>query len=694
MESRLKARRREKWNRLKGAFLLSLTAFLALSLASHSPQDPSLNSFAPHSSVANLCGYAGAFLSDLFYQIFGMAAWLFIPGGLVFALSLFQSRAKKPLAAALPVFLCLLISLSSLLALYFPKALFFGGAVGWGGGVSALLLKAMGPLFHKAGTSLALFSALVLALLFYSHRPWLLAWAALRGGASGFFALLGRGSRSALRGLKSGGKALGRAFSAPPVLKALFQRRQKAAAEALDPGPEPAPKEPPPPDLDLETEDLPDSSLEPLESEALPLEADRRGDFEEPAAEPRRFSPKDLPSLDLLSDPEKHPQKIGRGEIEELSKKLAGKLAQFAIKGQITAIKTGPAVVFFEFKPEDHVKVKKIREMGSDLSLALSSESVRIIAPIPGRDVVGIEASRPRREKVCLKSMLKDPGFSKASLPLTLGRRADGAVWIRDLSRIPHLLIAGTTGSGKSVFVISFVTGLLFRHTPETLKLILIDPKQVDLSVFKGVPHLLSPIITASARAAGALAWSVSEMEKRYRSLARFGARDMRSFNGMAKNFSAAERSEHEAKNRELPFEESYYFEPLPFICLVIEEFGDLMADPQIRKPIEMSVVRLAQKARASGIHLILAMQSPRKDVVTGLIKTNIPGRISFKVASGTDSRVILDETGAERLLSHGDMLFLEPGTSKPARYHGPFVSEAEAEAAAGHWRSFGAAPL
>ena len=392
-----------------------------------------------------------------------------------------------------------------------------------------------------------------------------------------------------------------------------------------------------------------------------------------------------LPSLDLLASPPDSPQRATRLEIESLSRKLLDKFAQFSIEGQVTAVKTGPAVTLFEFKPQDNIKVSKIKEMTNDLSLALSSESVRIIAPIPGRDVVGIETSNLRREKVYLKTLLMEPEFFKPLLPLALGKRADDKVLIEDLSRIPHLLIAGTTGSGKSVFVISFITGLLFRHTPETLRLILIDPKQVDLSVFKGIPHLLTPPVTVTGKVITCLHWAITEMEKRYRSLACFGVRDLASFNNLVEKLSFKEKESHKIFNEENP-QKAYYYEKQPLIVLVIEEFGDLMADPQFKRPVESSVVRLAQKARASGIHLVLAMQSPRKDVITGLIKTNIPGRISFKVASGTDSRVILDETGAENLLSHGDMLFLQPGTSKPTRFHGPFVSEKEVERVVEHW--------
>jgi len=395
-----------------------------------------------------------------------------------------------------------------------------------------------------------------------------------------------------------------------------------------------------------------------------------------------------IPPIDILTEAPLSSKKISSKDIEELSQKLLDKLQQFSIKGEIKAVKTGPALVLFEYKPEDHVKVSQIRKMESDLSLALSSESVRIIAPIPGRDVVGIEASMPYREMVYLKQLLREEEFSKAEIPLVLGRRADNKAGIKDLARIPHLLVAGSTGSGKSMFIISFISSLLFRHSPESLKLLLIDPKQVDLSSFKEIPHLLAPIISSAPSAVQSLCWAIQEMEKRYRSLAEFKVRDHKSFNEKIKNLSQTEKELHRARNEETEPEDSYYFEPLPLFCIVIEEFGDLMADPAVRRSIENAVVRLAQKARAGGIHLVLAMQSPRKDVLTGLIKTNIPGRISFKVASGTDSRVILDDTGAERLLSKGDMLFLEPGSLKAVRYHGPFIRDQEATSIVSYWKS------
>ncbi|MCZ0931858.1 MAG: DNA translocase FtsK 4TM domain-containing protein, partial [Oligoflexia bacterium] len=659
--------------------------------------------------VSNLCGFIGASLADLLYQLFGFSAWLIILGGLGLAYSLLvhSFREKSLNFSSISLFLLGLLSLTSLFELHLPNIHFFNQEVSLGGAFGEMTVSLLKPLLHTTGTAVILWSAFFLVLISYGQilfspsliflpKKLLISFSfALRKCPqwimTGFLSFK-KAYISSVQLIKNASAWLKNKFLF--LKRSLFQKKQELSAHSsaqstsAEIQTEPNPNKPQftfKESFVLNTTDTKKPAIE----EDSP---DENSIYEEEDSLKERPKYNEviwngLPSIDILSDNPAGSKKINSKDVEDLSKKLIDKLAQFSIKGEIKAIKTGPALVLFEFKPEDHVKVSKIREMESDLSLALSSESVRIIAPIPGRDVVGIEASMPYREMVYLKTLLKQEDFLKAQLPLVLGRRADNRIGIKDLARIPHLLVAGTTGSGKSMFIISFISSLLFRHSPESLRLLLIDPKQVDLSSFKEVPHLLSPIITSSHSAVGALQWAIQEMEKRYRSLSYFKARDCRSFNEIVQKLSTKEKYGNEEKNKELTPHSAYYFEPLPLICIVIEEFGDLMADREVRRSIENSVVRLAQKARASGIHLVLAMQSPRKDVVTGLIKTNIPGRISFKVASGTDSRVILDDTGAERLLSHGDMLFLEPGSLKATRYHGPYMREKEVSAIAGYWR-------
>lgn len=708
-----KIRQEARKNRFKGGVILGLTVFLSLSFWSYNPQDPSLNFFGLSRKVTNYCGFIGASLADLFYQLFGFSSWFFILGGILLSYKFFTNRFRESLLNTFLLFGLFLLAFISLSALHFPDIHFFKQEVSLGGALGKVIVSALTPLFHTTGTAVLLWSALVLVLIFYSHilfsqifwtapkKAFISSWLVLKQSPV-LISFIAEKSQV----IYQPSMALLKKYLT--WLKARFQMIKKSLLKNKDSSlknPEkkssPAPKKIPiskaPPRFTFK-EDV--SVSEKVKPASIPLSSSNEESIieeeqshlkEEPEPIPEKsFSFSQLPSINTLSDPPNSPEKIARQDVEDLSKKLIDKLAQFSIQGEITAVKTGPALVLFEFKPEDHVKVSRIRGMESDLGLALSSESIRIIAPIPGRDVVGIEASMSYRKTVFLKNLLKEKSFLKADLPLVLGRRADNLIGVKDLARIPHLLVAGTTGSGKSMFIISFITSLLFRHTPETLRLLLIDPKQVDLSSFKGIPHLLSPIITSAHSSVGSLRWAIMEMEKRYRSLSLFKARDHKSFNTIVKDLNFKDKKFHQEKNESLNLKDSYYFEALPLICIVIEEFGDLMADRSVRRAIENSVVRLAQKARASGIHLVLAMQSPRKDVLTGLIKTNIPGRISFKVASGTDSRVILDETGAERLLSHGDMLFLEPGSLKPTRYHGPFVREKDVIEIGNYWRSQG----
>ena len=692
----------KRWDHFKGTLLLCLTAFLTLSLFSYSPQDPSLNSFGLHLKVLNVCGYAGAILSDLFFQLFGLAGWLFVPAGIWSAVGFFKPNRGESFWISLSFYFLAFASFACLLNLYFPKALFYGEEISLGGALGTVPLKVLTPFFHTAGTTLILCSILIPAFVFsgwnMNKKP-LTGFLIFSRRFLSLFRLTGQGLMFLLKNFPEKLTELKNKIQKihlPKIpvrrpLKDLWEsRREELSFEPEEEKTLPEKHEAEKPEKSKEegAPNRPQESVVNQPQESVANDPSPPAD-PAPSSPHQTFTSDDLPPLDLLSAPVSSDCKMDRETAQKLSKKLTDKLQQFSISGRVTAIKTGPAVTLFEFRPEDNVKISKIREMGNDISLALSSESVRIIAPIPGRDVVGIEVSNSQREMVYLKTLLEQSEFSQKSLPLILGRRADNAGAIEDLARIPHLLIAGTTGSGKSQFVISFITGLLFRHTPETLRLILIDPKQVDLSSFKGVPHLLSPPIVSPAETLSALRWAISEMEKRYRSLARFGVRDCNSFNKIAGKLTQREIREHEEWNKAHPDME-YYYEKLPLICLVIEEFGDLMADPQFKKSVEMCVVRLAQKARAGGIHLILAMQSPRKDVITGLIKTNIPGRISFKVSSGTDSRVILDETGAERLLSHGDMLFLQPGTSKPLRFHGPFIDEEDVKRVVTHWKERG----
>ena len=665
-----------------GILWIALGVFVALSLASFRPADPSFNSIGSGLEAKNWCGFAGSFLADALYQLWGLSSWAlplaFVRRGVI---AFMAPYGAKPISRTALGALSVTV-VASLVALHFPETKFYGGHVAAGGLIGGLVSRGLIAAFNFVGVAVILWSIAALLTVFYTERSLReLARAPWKAGGH------------AWRGLSSRVQA---------SMAAATEARASAPAPAAEAATEPAKQEkfklsllPRPRTKDEgETAIAPPAPLTaaPVEQEADDDQPRRRVRLK--ARVERSVENWKLPDIALLEDPPASRLRVDEREINRKSELLTDKLAQFAVKGEVQGAKPGPAVTMYEFKPNADVKISKITELADDLSLALSSESVRIIAPIPGRDVVGIETSNSSRETVYLKDILAQDAFwsEKMKLPVALGRQADGEPRVVDLRRMPHLMVAGTTGSGKSVFVVSSITGLLFRHSPKTLRLILVDPKQVDLAAFAHVPHLLMPPIREPKKAVTALKWAIREMDKRYRSMSRFGVRDLEGFNGAVEKLTKEQIETHDKANEELENAnhklEKYYYSSQPYIVIVVEEFGDLMAVD--KSNVEQVVVRLAQMARACGIHLILAMQSPRKDVVTGLIKTNIPGRISFKVASKMDSRIILDDSGAERLLANGDMLYLAPGVAKPLRHHGPWVTESEISSIMRFWSDQG----
>lgn len=647
--------------------------FAALALFSYNPQDPSFNSIGRRQFAENYCGLFGSFFSDILLQLFGVTAWGLV--ALLVYLAVVTAKNKKGAIewdrAAIGGLL--LLNAACLLSQHFSGRLIYENNVYVSGVLGRFVQEQLKRLFNGTGVGLILWTGFaVLVVLMFGQM-------AIEKDINPFRALL----NGVLRGFELLKTKL---FLRRKSDKASAARNLKTASASINSGPSvlaAADGEDSEDEGDEQEEEEASSSLLGAIIEA-PLKR-RRVDLKKKIQ--RKIANWKLPELSMLEDPPETRYRVDEKEIKNKSLVLVDKLAQFAVKGEVKGAKPGPAVTLFEFKPNADVKISKITELADDLSLALSSESVRIIAPIPGRDVVGIETSNTHRETVYLKDVLALDEFwsDDMKLPMALGRQANGDPKVMDLRKMPHLLVAGTTGSGKSVFVVCALTGLLFRHSPQTLRLILIDPKQVDLAAFANVPHLLMPMVTDPKKAVNALNWAVREMEKRYRSMSKFGARGLEAYNEKVAALTKEQIEEHELASGALEQQMgTYYCTPLPLIVIVVEEFGDLMAVD--KNNVEHAVVRLAQMARACGIHLILAMQSPRKDVVTGLIKTNIPGRISFKVASKMDSRIILDDSGAERLLARGDMLFLAPGVAKPERHHGPWVTEDEISSIMKYW--------
>jgi len=394
----------------------------------------------------------------------------------------------------------------------------------------------------------------------------------------------------------------------------------------------------------------------------------------------------DIPKLSFLDEADGAPERDSAALIE-ISKLVTSKCQEFRVRGEVTSIRTGPVITTYEFRLDSGVKISAVQNLAEDLALALRTESVRI-ARVPGRATVGIEVPSPDPETIRLRQLFESPEFQRAKSLLTLALGVDirGKPFIADLARMPHLLIGGFTGAGKSVGINAMIMSILYKARPDEVKFILVDPKMVELGVYSDIPHLLTPIISDPKKAASALAWAVSEMDNRYHRLAALGVRNLEQYNQIVSDPVQLKRAQQQltGDDDEKPVE----LEPLPYIVIIIDELADLMMTSS--RAVEESITRLAQKARAVGVHLICATQRPSVDVLTGIIKANFPCRIAYKVRSGFDSRTILDAMGAEHLIGRGDMLFLPPGTSNLVRLHGPLVTEKEIATAARYIKRFG----
>jgi len=391
-----------------------------------------------------------------------------------------------------------------------------------------------------------------------------------------------------------------------------------------------------------------------------------------------------LPSLEALDSSESDDHRPDWKKLEDNARILEEKLSDFGVQGKVVAISPGPVITMYEYAPAPGIKISRIVSLSDDLSMALKAISIRVVAPIPGKAAIGIELPNQRRDTVSVRAILESEAFSLASAPLTiaLGKDTTGQPVVANLARMPHLLIAGATGTGKSVCLNILLTSLLFRNTPEEMRLLLIDPKRIEFKSYESIPHLIHPVVNDAKMATRALRWAVQEMELRYRMLAEKNVRNIEGYN------RALAREKPREERREDPHadDQGIKHRRLPYVVIVIDELADLMMVAS--REVEESITRLAQMARAAGIHLILATQRPSVDVLTGIIKANIPTRLSFQVSSRIDSRTVLDASGAESLLGSGDMLFLPPGTAKLQRIHGAFISEAEVQRITDFWRA------
>lgn len=443
--------------------------------------------------------------------------------------------------------------------------------------------------------------------------------------------------------------------------------RPDQAPEPLSPDPEPPPEE-----ITLPSADSG------VPARALPPAPTPDGLLPDPR-DPRELAGDELPTLELLTPPRHRNRGEMDRELDGLGRVLVEKLRTFNVESDLAGRTTGPVVTQFEVVPAPGVKVNRIANLEADLALAMRARTIRIVAPIPGKGAVGVEIPNPTPRIVQLREVLESPAFVRArgELPLALGMDLQGDPYVAELSKMPHVLIAGATGSGKSVCLNTVITSLVYRHTPETLRLLMIDPKMVELSTYGDLPHLRHPVVTDPKEAAGVLKWAVLEMERRYELLSRNGVRSIGEFNRKLKSGVTLRRVDADGEEGD-PDRWIYQGGVLPNIVLVVDELADLMMTVQAE--VEKPLTLLAQKARAIGIHLIVATQRPSVNVITGLIKANFPCRIAFRVASKTDSRTILDQNGADALLGNGDMLFLPPGQSSPVRVQGAFISTEDTE--------------
>jgi S-DNA-T family DNA segregation ATPase FtsK/SpoIIIE len=658
---------------IAGAVLFAASGmFLALALASYSQTDPSSSTAASGENIANWMGTPGAWVSDQALGWLGLPAILLLPLLYVAARRLWLEVETGGEAETGPwwrpfgLLLVAIVLLGTVLALLFESTLTSLPA-GPGGLAGLLGARAIEAVAGRFGAEAA-------------------------GWVTGGLALA-----ASIGGLALAGKVFALDWRRFLTLPNFLRRERVAAVGDIVPLPgRKANKRIAAPVLDDEDDDI---AAPPRRAPDIPdpAEAPRRAAA---TAKPRQrdmFAEYELPSIELLAPPPAEKAvKLDKLALERNARLLETVLDDFNVKGEITAVRAGPVVTMYELEPAPGIKASRIIGLAEDIARNMSAISARV-SPIPGKTVMGIELPNADRQTVSYRELIESAAFadSKGALPIILGKDIAGEPIIADLAAMPHLLVAGTTGSGKSVGLNTILLSLLYRFTPIECRLILIDPKVLELKTYDDIPHLLSPVVTEPAKSIRALKWAVEEMEKRYRMMSSVNSRNIAGFNekvraAIAKGAPLGRRVQtgfDPETGEELYEEEQLDYEVLPQIVLIVDELADLMVT--VGKEIEVLIQRLSQKSRAAGIHLIMATQRPSVDVITGVIKANLPTRISFKVTSRIDSRTILGEQGAEQLLGKGDMLY-KPNTGAMIRVHGPFVADEEVERVADHWRAQG----
>ncbi|MFA7404513.1 MAG: DNA translocase FtsK 4TM domain-containing protein [Pelobacteraceae bacterium] len=667
------AKKEKMTKELQGMALGTVGVFILLAFLTFNTADVSWNSYSNEGGIHNLGGRLGAQISDLFFISFGLASYLIPLALLYMAYTLFRFKEIRLRSYKLVAAFGLLFSLATLFAFFRDKTELFGQQVATGGAVGVIVSRALKSTVGVTGALLLLLPLLAASIMILSKFSFILF--------AGWWLENFKHKWAAWQERRSRDKEV--------------KQKEKAKNEGVPivaAGPVIKPLTPPPPRPNLIKKEK-DKKKEDAKTAAVQETFEfikAEGDFH-------------TPPFSLLDVPPATEKTLDRDALTMNARLLEKKLKDYNIDGEVVEICPGPVITMYEFSPAPGIKISRIAGLTDDLTMALQAMSIRIVAPIPGKGVVGIEVPNRDRDMVFLREIFNCEHFShsKMKLPLALGKDIAGLPVVTDLAKAPHLLVAGSTGSGKSVSINTMILSLLYTSTPKDVRMIMVDPKMLEFSMYEGIPHLLLPVVTEPKKASLALKWAVNEMERRYQLLSDKGVRNIESYNkklaGELLEQEEASVSDEEiieeleeiiedgeasADPDPIPFvvDDDVILEHshLPYIVVIVDELADLMM--VAGREVEEHIARLAQKARASGIHLILATQRPSVDVITGLIKANLPSRISFQVTSKVDSRTILDTNGAESLLGNGDMLYMPPGTSRLQRIHGAFVSDAEVQ--------------
>jgi S-DNA-T family DNA segregation ATPase FtsK/SpoIIIE len=659
-------RRQRLWRDLALIVIAPVLLYLLACLFTYSPQDPSWTQASTLTTpIHNMGGKVGAIVADLLLGFCGYIAFLLpIILGAIAWIALFgmdkDGDGESDLGPALRLvgMVGFLVSSTGLLYIRHVSATDF--SAGPGGILGRLVGRSLGVLFGDLGGNLFLLALFLVSVTLATGLSWFAVMERIGQGVTALPGLLRRGGQQA-----------------EDWQKTRAMREQREEVRKVD-AVKQAKREP--------------VKIEPPAAPVVEKSERAKRETQIPLFHGTGATADGLPPLALLDDPKPQAKGYSEETLETLSRQIEFKLKDFRIDVQVVGAYPGPVITRFELEPAPGVKVSQISSLDKDIARGLSVKAVRVVDVIPGKSVIGLEIPNTSREMIYLSELLRSKEYDKSASPLTLalGKGIAGQPTVADLARMPHLLVAGTTGSGKSVAVNAMVLSLLYKASPKELRMLMIDPKMLELSVYEGIPHLLAPVVTDMKEAANGLRWCVAEMERRYKLMSAVGVRNLAGFNKKVTDAVNAGQPMMDPLFKPNPDldEMPRKLDTLPYIVIFIDEFADMMMI--VGKKVEELIARLAQKARAAGIHLILATQRPSVDVITGLIKANIPTRIAFQVSSKIDSRTILDQSGAETLLGHGDMLYLPPGTAMPDRVHGAFVSDEEVHRVVEHLKASG----